>query len=157
MNRGGSRQDYETPADFMAALVARFGQPDFDLAASHLNAKASHWYDSDTDSLAQSWENKGLCWLNPPFSNIGRWAEKCAHESHEFCRDGRLHAGAKILFLVPASVGSNWFAEHVAGKALVLFLQGRLTFVGAKDPYPKDCILACYGFGKPGYEVWKWR
>jgi hypothetical protein len=61
----------------------------------------------------------------------------------------------RIFFLVPAGVGANWFARHVDKKALVLFLNGRLSFDGIA-PYPKDCILACYGL-KPGYEVWPWR
>lgn len=136
----------------MAAVVARFGRPHFDLAAQYDNAKASDWYDPENDSLKQAWHQlpylpSGLLWLNPPFSNIAPWAAKCAEESAK---------GARILFLVPASVGSNWYAQHVHGKALVLFLNGRLKFVGAKDPYPKDCLLAVYG-EQPGFEVWKWK
>ena len=60
-----------------------------------------------------------------------------------------------MAFLVPAAVGSNWFRDYVDGKALVLLLNGRLSFDGA-GPYPKDCILCLYGI-EPGYEVWSWR
>ena len=58
---------------------------------------------------------------------------------------------------MPASVGSNWFRDHVFQKSLVLFLNNRIKFVGAKDAYPKDCIIAAYGFGAPGFEMWRWQ
>jgi hypothetical protein len=38
----------------------------------------------------------------------------------------------------------------------VLALNGRITFVGQKDPYPKDTILACFGFGVSGFDIWTW-
>lgn len=53
MNRAGSRQDYETPADFMAAVARRFAPVQFDLAASAENAKAKEFYTISDDSLAQ--------------------------------------------------------------------------------------------------------
>lgn len=57
----------------------------------------------------------------------------------------------------PASIGSNWFAEHVHRRALVLGLNGpRLKFEGSPDPYPKDLMLVCYG-ESPGFDVWRWR
>lgn len=148
-NRGSSKQDYETPDDLIQAVVKRFGLIACDLAASEKNAKAADWLDEEENSLHIDWHSwHGNLWLNPPFSNIAPWAQKCAEESRK---------GAKILFLVPASVGSNWFAHFVFGQAKVLFLQNRITFKGAKDPYPKDCILACYGFDDPGFEMWRWK
>jgi hypothetical protein len=62
--------------------------------------------------------------------------------------------------LVPAAIGSNWFRDHVDGRALVLALNGRLAFIEGKpdDLYPKDCILALYSpFVASGFEVWSWR
>jgi phage N-6-adenine-methyltransferase len=149
--RGQSTQEYVTPDDFMAAVIKRFGQPDFDLAATAANSKAgAKYFGIEHDALDQSWVGVGqLLWLNPPFNLIAPWAEKCASES-------RAGAG-KILFLTPASVGSNWYRDYVHQRAHVIFLNGRITF----DPnhpdwgYPKDTMLACYGF-KPGFEVWTW-
>lgn len=147
--RATSRQDYETPADFRQAVTARFGFPNWDLAALSDNYFGQNWIDESDNSLVQKWHEKnGVMWLNPPYKNISSWAKKCCEESNR---------GAKILFLTPASVGSNWFCDYVFGHALVLFLNGRLQFVGAKDPYPKDCILSCFGFGETGFEIWKWK
>ena len=154
--RGKSEQDVGTPRVFLDAVEKRFGKIAFDLAAIEKNAVCRGYYGPDRsvpelrDSLAQEWgEHDGTLWLNPPFSNIAPWAEKCAKE----CADRQ----AWTLLLVPASVGSNWFAEHVADRALVLFLTGRITFVGSTQPYPKDLLLACYGFQARGFSTWKWR
>lgn len=148
--RGKSKQDYSTPPDFMQAVLGRFGPISFDLAASEDNAKHPSFYSIADNSLVQPWHKiPGTSWLNPPFDLIAPWAEKCAAE----CR-----LGARILFLVPASVGSNWFRDHVHRHAFVLALNGRIAF----DPnnptwgYPKDCMLAGYGFGV-GFDTWTWK
>lgn len=149
--RGQSRQDYGTPPEFLAAVRGRFGQIAVDLAASRENAATGmHLGEGGiaSDALAHNWrELEGLLWLNPPFANIGPWAEKCAA-----CRDRR----DWLTMLAPASVGTEWYAEHVHGKALVLFLRPRLKFVGCRDPYPKDLMLCAYGFGASGFEPWRW-
>lgn len=151
--RGKSRQDQGTPWDFIRAVERRYGPIAFDLAASDDNAKADRWFTPKDDALVQCWHripevhDEALRWLNPPFARIGPWAEKCAHESALGCR---------VAFLVPAGVGSEWFAEHVHGKALVRPLRPRLIFEGEKDPYPKDLILCLYG-ERPGFEPWRWR
>jgi phage N-6-adenine-methyltransferase len=156
--RGKSRQDYQTPADFMKAVKRRFGAPRFDLAASAKNAQCKSYFTKRDNALRQPWpRSPWYNWLNPPFGNIAPWAAKCAAESQ---------LGARILFLVPAAVGSNWYRDNVFPYARTLLLNGRLMFVGQKDPYPKDLILAVYdrtldGYltevDGPGCEVWPWR
>lgn len=144
--RGSSKQDYATPPEFMAAIARRFGTINFDLAASAHNAKHANYFSERDDSLRQEWHKiPGLLWLNPPFDNIAPWAEKCRAESK---------LGARILFLTPASIGSNWFSEHVFRSAFVHALNGRISFDGIA-PYPKDCILSVF----PGddFGVWNWR
>lgn len=148
---GRSVQVVRTPREFLDAVEARFSPLTWDLAADEINHVTPGWHGSGAkwgDSLIAPWsEISGLLWLNPPYGNIAPWADKCALAASH---------GARIAFLVPASVGSNWFAEHVDGKALVLFLRPRLTFVGHTQSYPKDLILALYG-EKPGYECWRWK
>jgi hypothetical protein len=170
---GRSNQTYATPLDFMAAVTARFGPMEVDLAGSEKNKKAPIVFTKKMDSLSlplsgqstpvpgfkPSWSWDALNWLNPPFGHIEPWAAKCERWLNAgpfLARRGR------IFFLTPASVGSNWFRDHVYRKALVLFLcsnehgSGRLSFAGEKDPYPKDCILSVFG-ATPGFELWGWR
>lgn len=149
---GASRQDYGTPRALIDAVIQRFGPLDVDLAATGENAKASVWITPERDSLTVRWGHlfrRQRAWLNPPFDDIATWTRKCAFESH--------YDGVEIILLTPASVGSNWFMEHVHGRAAVFALNPRLRFEGCKDAYPKDCMLSVFGAGlPPGFDVWRW-
>lgn len=146
-----SEQDVETPREFIEAVIARFGPIEFDLAADGLNKQATYFFSKDNDALNQDWWEEcpsGNLWLNPPFAKIAPWAKKCAEEAK--------YRRGFILMLTPASVGANWFARHVEGKAYVLALSPRLTFVGHTRSYPKDLCLSVYGHGFKGFDSWRW-
>ncbi len=149
---GRSRQDYGTPWDFIHAVEKRFGKIVCDLAAHAGNAKCDAYLTPEVDSLSLPWADlypSGTLWLNPEFSDLEPWAEKCAFES--------LTRHGLILLLTPASVGSNWFAAHVNRKAMVLGLSPRLQFEGTTAPYPKDLSLSVYGYGLSGFDTWRWK
>ncbi len=152
LNRGGSKQDYQTPVEFIRAVESRFGALDFDLAATQENKITPRYFGPGSplgeDSIKQDWHKlSGILWLNPPYADIGLWARKCKQEAK---------LGARIRFLVPASVGSNWFWDYVEPAARVYALQPRLSFDG-KNPYPKDLILAVYDVYQTGLYRWRWK
>lgn len=136
---------------FLDAVEDRFGPIRFDLAALPENAVVPDFFTPSQDSLAQSWEAiTGLAWLNPPFKRIAPWVRKAAMTDYS--------GGLIVALLVPASIGSNWFADHVHGKAQVLALRPRLTFVGHKHAFPKDLCLLLYGTHTPkSFDLWKWK
>lgn len=154
LNRNRSKQDYQTPPEFLTAVrdrlkINEFG---FDLAASEESKVCEAFFSEEQDSLAEhnDWDNTlGWNWLNPPYNDITPWVKKASEQS----LDGNL-----IAMLVPASVGANWWLNHVINESYQLFLNGRITFVGAKDPYPKDCALLLYTpFIRSGSVIWSWR
>lgn len=157
---GRSKQNYGTPDVFIAAVKARLGIEDFDidLAADSHNAKAPRFYTEADDAFTMPWNyNGGWNWLNPPFGRIGPWVQRAYEE---------INNGVNTAVLVPAGVGANWWRDWVHGKANVLFLNGRLTFVGTpinpktgkQDPYPKDCALLLYSVAaiRGTYDIWAW-
>lgn len=155
---GRSKQDYRTPPEFVSALERHLGIDHFrwDLAASAENCIGGVCgFDSEQeDALSRSWRfgyGGQVCWAycNPPFAHLEPWAYKAWNESL---------LGAYTAMLVPAGIGSNWWRNWVDGKAYVLILNGRLTFVGETTPYPKDlCVLLYAPFLRGGYAVWNWR
>ena len=178
-NRNTSKQDYSTPAEFIAAATRRLRitRFNFDFAADASNHKARRYWDKETDALtktAEQWAAQvagGWGWLNPEFKDIAPWARKCAEAED---------AGAHIAFLVPAGVGANWFSDYVHHRALVLALNGRLCFIedwrttinpatlkpGKGPPRffeseplnPKDCMLCLFEPTiSPGFDVWCWK
>jgi len=150
---GLSKQDYQTPKEFLAAVRLRLRIPffDCDLAADKDNRKSPvYFYDESTDALKQHWRGLGdWLWLNPPYNNITPWVKKAGEESL---------GGAKIAVLIPASVGANWWRDYVENSCYQLFLNGRITFEGCTTPYPKDCALLLYTpYIRSGNCVWDWK
>lgn len=167
---GRSRQDYGTPREFLEAVEARFGTLAWDLAASTANNVCGILRDryrtfygpgssAGQDALEQDWtELSGTLWLNPEFGDLAPWAKKCA-DTIAMARADRKRAhrhDLRVCLLTPASVGAEWFHEHVHGRALVLGLSPRLTFVGETSPYPKDLSLSVFGADRVGFEPWRW-
>lgn len=148
---GTSEQTVETPADFLAAVIAQFGGLEVDLACTEANSKAPIAHTEEIDRVF-GWEHYkfGNLWLNPPFGKCGEFARR---SWEHVCK----HPHARILMLVPASVGSNWFREHVHGKAGILALSPRLKFVGHASPFPKDLMLCVYGGWDIGFGCWRWK
>lgn len=176
----GSKQDYATPPDFIAAVERTFGPIIFDLAAHKDNTKHERFFAHPDhaegaygiDALKQDWAHTAkhlirgvsptgyhLMWLNPEFSHITPWAKKCAQERLLLPDD------ISIPLLVPAAIGSNWFRDHVYRKAWTLAVNGRICFDGV-GLYPKDCILALFGnqshkqlTNSPlnHFNIWDWR
>jgi phage N-6-adenine-methyltransferase len=145
---GRSKQDYATPLDFIDAIERRFGPIAFDLAASDENKVCPCFFNEARNSLLQDWTTlDGTLWLNPPFERLEPWAQKCTTVSN---RSGWL------LLLVPASTGANWFQGSLVPNAYVLDLAPRLSFDGVA-PYPKDLVLAAFGFGVVGRGFWRWK
>ncbi len=150
------KQDWRTPPEFLEAVRRRFGPIGFDLAATKGHEVTGHAglaFSPEMDSLSRDWSDPVLggkirvAWLNPPFANIRPWAAKC---------DSVRDLPRWTLMLVPASMGSHWWADHVLGKCFALGVP-RMKFLGAEDPYPKDLALCCYGYGVSGTGFWDWR
>jgi hypothetical protein len=159
---GRSTQNYQTPACFIQAVTRRLDIDVFtvDLAADVHNTQAPVWVDEQTNALSLAacmWAahiGVGWGWLNPPYARIAPWAARGLHTGQ---------AGGKLAFLVPASVGSNWFRDCIHGQPGVstLFLNGRIPFIPDKPTwlYPKDCMLVLFqGTAEPyKSDVWTWR
>lgn len=149
---GLSKQDYGTPPEFLTAVKNRLKIPkfDIDLAATYDNAVADECYTERMNALSPEhpWKmGDGWSWLNPPYARLAPWVLKAASEAAN---------GAQIAMLVPASVGSGWWA-YAAARSYQAFLQGRLTFNGETAPYPKDCALLLWTpWGFTGQEIWRW-
>jgi phage N-6-adenine-methyltransferase len=99
----------------------------FDLACSASNCKTRDGFTEETDSLDQDWSmisketRGGWLWLNPPYSNVKGFIDKCYFEST---------LGARIVCLVPARTDTFWFHEFVYNQkgVSIEFIRGRLIF-----------------------------
>ncbi|HET6495839.1 MAG TPA: hypothetical protein VFH61_10795, partial [Thermoleophilia bacterium] len=67
------------------------------------------------------------------------WWKKIIAESNEMGED------CHMVDLIPAKPGTGYFQDIVAHARAVVFIRGRLTFVGAPDPAPFESALVYHG------------
>jgi hypothetical protein len=92
-----------------------------DPAATAENAKATAYITVDVDGLAQPWF--GRVWCNPPYGKYvtPRWLEKARREVD--VRNAEL-----VVCLVPARVGTHWWAEVDHDPAVLVRVIGRIRW-----------------------------
>jgi hypothetical protein len=99
-----------------------------DAAADQYNHLCETWYGPGSeheDALAvKTWASPA--WCNPPYTRDGitDWLKKFREQGY---------AGVNVVALIPASVETEWWYEHVAaavesGAADLIFLKGRVMF-----------------------------
>lgn len=131
---------WETPPELVAVLEGVFGRFDLDPCAASADAsqarvRARVRLTMQDDGLAVAW--RGRVFVNPPYGRqLGAWVAKCA---------GEAAAGALVVGLVPARTDTRWWHTHVAGRADVFMLRGRLRFGDGTMPAPFPSAVAVWG------------
>lgn len=138
--------DWSTPDDFFAKVVAEFGPFDLDPCATAENAKAPKFYTAEQNGLARRWQ--GRVWCNPPYGRgIGEWVEKCAEHVwyyRENPDEKLIRNGSIAIMLLPARTDTKWWHDYVIPHAAeIRFIKGRLKFGGAKNsaPFPSALVI----------------
>ena len=125
--------DWITPPKYVEALG------EFDLDPCHsLNQQFKHAkkvYTIEDDGLSKKWE--GRVWLNPPYGRgIGKWLKKMKDHNNG-------------IALIPARTDTMWFHDHVVSASGMLFLLGRIKFIGSEGYAKNSCnfpiIFVAYG------------
>ena len=71
---------------------------------------------------------------NPPYSEIGKWVEKCYREG---CKDNTL-----VVLLIPSRTDTKYFHNFIYQRAEIRFVKGRLRFNGSDNaPFPSMVVI----------------
>ena len=139
-----NRMDWKTPPEVVLGASAwAWGQgqvPDIDAAAADSDAAVvPRFICPEQDALSQDWPGK--VWLNPPYGGqLSRWIEKAYEESTK---------DASVLMLIPSRTDTRWFQRIVWPTASkLLFLGGRIKFLGAPSSAPFPSMLVFWENGK---------
>jgi phage N-6-adenine-methyltransferase len=131
---------WETPQDFLARLYPVFGRFDLDPCSPRQTrppVKARMHYTDDDDGLSLAWH--GVVFVNPPYGrHLPAWIAKARREVEQ--GNARL-----VAALIPARTDTHYWHNHVAGKADVYFLKGRLRFGDGSQSAPFPSALAVWG------------
>jgi site-specific DNA-methyltransferase (adenine-specific) len=116
--------EWATPRPLFDWLNSTF-QFTLDACATASNCKCDRFYSKVDNGLSQSWAGERV-FLNPPYSEVGKWVEKAYREAQD---------GATVVCLTAARVDTRWFQDFVLGKANeIQFLPGRVTFMRDGQP-----------------------
>jgi len=119
--------DWETPWAFVRKLEALYGAFDLDPCCTPENAKAPNTlYVAGLDT---EWIEHGAnAFVNPPYSNLGKWVSKASGEAQK---------GVQVVSLILNSTGTSYWHGCVMGRASeVLFIEGRIAFELGGVPQP---------------------
>lgn len=111
--------EWETPMVFFNKINTSHGPFDLDPCARPETAKAPNYFTKADDGLSKEW--RGRVWCNPPYSNPRPWIEKALRSFPNI---------ARAVFLLPNSTDTTWFHELVKPNAEIIFLRGRIRFIG---------------------------
>jgi len=115
-------EDYTTSSNVFDPLDAKFYFT-LDAADTKANAKCSDFISPEQDSLKTPWS--GVVWLNPPFRDLAKWAQKCVDEQKR---------GVTTVALFPIT-NSFWMKDVVLPNAEVQHVFGPVRFGQFKNSY----------------------
>jgi phage N-6-adenine-methyltransferase len=133
---------WTTPLWLLDKLYPIFGTFDLDPCSPTHNrktapVKARVYYTEADNGLTLPWA--GTVFVNPPYGRgLKDWIAKCHHEAT--C--GNVQT---IIALIPARTDTSYWHQHVAGRAAILFLRGRLSFGNTGDAAPFPSALVLWG------------
>jgi phage N-6-adenine-methyltransferase len=126
--------EWATPQPFFDRLNAEF-HFDLDTAASLGNRKCAEFLGPGGlvgDGLISEWD--GVCWCNPPYSQIDRWVAKAHAESLK---------GATVVMLIPARTDTRYWHSYIMRASEIRLVKGRLKFGDGKNssPFPSAVVI----------------
>jgi len=127
-------EEWETPPELFKWLDDYFHFT-LDVCASEKNTKCKDFYSREHDAFIEAWTGK--CYMNPPYGRgIGKWIKFAWEQSR--------NPNTTIVCLLPARTDTKWFHEYCT-RGTIIFLKGRLTFVGAESPAPYPSMIVIFG------------
>ena len=132
-----TKDDWETPAELFDPLNAEYGFT-LDAAANSNNAKVPQCLEGPCTGsvsclcgLCAPWTGQRV-WCNPPYGRgLIDWVRKFA----------KGEAGLAML-LLPANTDTAWFSELWKASHEIIFLTGRVNFVGSRGGNTGGSLLA---------------
>lgn len=152
----------QTPRWLFEAINAEFNFC-LDAAALPTTALCEKYITPDIDSLKVSWGDfisplirSPFAWLNPPYSKIGPWIDKCLKEKE---------CGIGSVVLIPEDSSANWWPGDTCSEIRRIvgyrdengkFKSGRIEFINAEtgeemkgNPKGSNLLIFIPGYNGP--------
>lgn len=163
-----NKQDWATPSPLVIATCHRYLVEPFAwdaCAYEHTSVGKVGYYSEEDNALEQPWAPPGTprdwaVWCNPPYKGIQSWVKKAYEESLTLAPE------QSIWLLTFARTDTRWWHKYVKHARRVIFLKGRVKFVGGKASAPAPSVLVEFASPQispetrmtwPIMELWDWQ
>lgn len=107
-----------------------------DPCATETSRKCWKYFSQEDDGLIQDWSGE-VVFVNPPYSNVAGWVEKCYNERNN---------GVTSVLLIPARTDTKWFHKYCMKADMIQFIKGRVKFENGADkpnsaPFPSMIVV----------------
>lgn len=126
--------EWATPQEIFDELDREF-HFDLDPCATFDNRKCENFYTLQDNGLSHSWGGYRV-FCNPPYSEIGKWVEKCYREG---TKDNTL-----VVLLIPSRTDTKYFHDFIYQRAEIRFIRGRLKFGESSNYAPFPSMVAIF-------------
>jgi site-specific DNA-methyltransferase (adenine-specific) len=138
-----NKDNWETP-EYLYEWLNRQYKFTLDPCADDLNHKCEKYFTEKDDGLKQTWWGESV-FCNPPYSQLKKWLEK-GHDEH--CDGER----TTCIYLTAARTDCRVFHETCMKADKIIFLKGRVKFVGAQHCAPFPSMIVCFDGSNPDKE-----
>lgn len=127
-----SSDEWETPQQLFDSLDAEFHFT-LDACATDKNHKCDRYYTIEDNGLSKDWSGECV-WVNPPYSKISAWVEKCYREG---IKDNTI-----VVMLIPSRTDTKYFHRFILHRSELRFVRGRVRFNNADNaPFPSMIVI----------------
>lgn len=131
-----SRNDeWGTPISLFVGACKEFNVfPELDVSATPQNTKCEKFFTKSQNGLNEDWNID--FWMNPPYSEAGKWIQKAFEEHRKFNVNG--------IALLFAKTDTKAWHEYILGQenCEVIFIQGRVHFLLPDNTMSKNPATA---------------
>jgi len=114
-----SKDSWETP-DYFYKLLDSLFHFTLDPCATPENAKCKRWFTKEDDGLSKTWYGETV-FVNPPYSNLAEWVEKCYKEGQK--------AVTTVVMILPSRTDTRYWHDYVMKASEIWFCKKRVNFL----------------------------
>lgn len=141
-----ANDEWKTPKWFFDWCNFKFGPFTLDAAASDENHLCEKYYTQQNSGLKNPWDNYGVTWCNPPYSDIQPWV---------IAAMGEMVRSRRSVLLLPSRTSRDWYSQCFTFASIGFITNGRIKFIDpttAKRTAPmEDSILVGFGIQVPQF------
>ncbi len=114
-----TKDNWETP-DYFFNLINEEFKFTLDPCATKQNTKCKNFYSQEDNGLKKDWKGARV-FVNPPFSNIGKWVKKCYEEG--------IKENTVVVLIIPSRTDTKYWHDYVMKANEIWFCKGRVNFL----------------------------